>query len=124
MISFFLEERKRIKSLFPQLACGVKNKVPSRRKRVIGGKAAQVVIFLPSQEQPECGRGGYVIIRDWKCCSGNLLESPVCRMAVTTQMSLQGDFPWQVAIREDEKFSCGGIYIGGCWVLTAAHCVR
>ncbi|XP_014322182.1 complement factor I isoform X2 [Myotis lucifugus] len=35
-----------------------------------------------------------------------------------------GDFPWQVAIREDDKFSCGGIYIGGCWVLTAAHCVR
>ncbi|XP_005002957.1 complement factor I isoform X2 [Cavia porcellus] len=35
-----------------------------------------------------------------------------------------GDFPWQVAIIEEGKISCGGIYIGGCWVLTAAHCVR
>ncbi|KAM4834065.1 complement factor I isoform 2-T2 [Thomomys bottae] len=35
-----------------------------------------------------------------------------------------GDFPWQVAIKDDEKLNCGGIYIGGCWILTAAHCVR
>lgn len=35
-----------------------------------------------------------------------------------------GDFPWQVAIRYGEGITCGGIYIGGCWVVTAAHCVR
>ncbi|KAJ8383016.1 hypothetical protein SKAU_G00037940 [Synaphobranchus kaupii] len=33
-------------------------------------------------------------------------------------------FPWQVAIQEDDLIDCGGVYLGGCWVLTAAHCVR
>uniref|UniRef100_A0A3Q1M2A8 Complement factor I n=1 Tax=Bos taurus TaxID=9913 RepID=A0A3Q1M2A8_BOVIN len=35
-----------------------------------------------------------------------------------------GEFPWQMAIKEGDKIHCGGIYIGGCWILTAAHCVR
>nr|XP_035953946.1 complement factor I isoform X3 [Halichoerus grypus] len=70
------EERKRIKSFLPKVSCGVKNSVPIRRKRVVGGKPAHL-----------------------------------------------GDFPWQVAIKENEKIKCGGIYIGGCWIVTAAHCV-
>ncbi|KAM8898541.1 complement factor I isoform 2-T2 [Spinachia spinachia] len=31
---------------------------------------------------------------------------------------------WQVALVENKKVDCGGAYIGGCWVITAAHCVR
>ncbi|XP_034020134.1 complement factor I isoform X2 [Thalassophryne amazonica] len=31
---------------------------------------------------------------------------------------------WQVALEEYKKLDCGGAYIGGCWVVTAAHCVR
>lgn len=70
-------ERQRIKSLLPKLSCGVKRSTHTRRKRVVGGKPAEV-----------------------------------------------GEYPWQVAIKDGERITCGGIYIGGCWVLTAAHCVR
>ncbi|XP_028998800.2 complement factor I [Betta splendens] len=31
---------------------------------------------------------------------------------------------WQIALDERRKIDCGGAYIGGCWVITAAHCVR
>ncbi|XP_068611871.1 complement factor I [Brachionichthys hirsutus] len=31
---------------------------------------------------------------------------------------------WQVALQENRRIDCGGAYIGGCWVITAAHCVR
>ncbi|XP_020857004.1 complement factor I isoform X2 [Phascolarctos cinereus] len=40
------------------------------------------------------------------------------------QIATEGEFPWQVTIKEGSKIHCGGIYIGGCWILTAAHCVR
>ncbi|XP_050646957.1 complement factor I isoform X1 [Macaca thibetana thibetana] len=69
-------ERRRIKSLLPKLSCGVKNRMHIRRKRIVGGKLAQL-----------------------------------------------GDFPWQVGIKDAKGITCGGIYIGGCWVLTAAHCL-
>ncbi|XP_037533070.1 complement factor I [Nematolebias whitei] len=31
---------------------------------------------------------------------------------------------WQIALEENKRIDCGGAYIGDCWVLTAAHCVR
>ncbi|XP_036620596.1 complement factor I isoform X2 [Trichosurus vulpecula] len=74
------EDRKLLKSLLPQISCGVRNNTHVthvRRKRIVGG-----------------------------------------------QIATEGDFPWQVTIKEGEKIHCGGVYIGGCWILTAAHCVR
>ncbi|NXS10628.1 CFAI factor, partial [Neodrepanis coruscans] len=72
---------KMIKTLLPQVHCGVTNHTLTRRKRIVGGEIAK-----------------------------------------------KGEFPWQVAIKdtsnEGTTVYCGGVYIGGCWVLTAAHCVR
>ncbi|XP_069315132.1 complement factor I isoform X3 [Eulemur rufifrons] len=46
------------------------------------------------------------------------------KRVVGGSLAQDADFPWQVGIKEADGISCGGIYIGGCWVLTAAHCVR
>ncbi|NWI33495.1 CFAI factor, partial [Sula dactylatra] len=77
----FVKERKMIKTLLPQVHCGLTNHSLTRRKRIVGGEIAR-----------------------------------------------KGEFPWQVAIQETSNEGttvyCGGVYIGGCWVLTAAHCVR
>jgi secreted trypsin-like serine protease len=36
--------------------------------------------------------------------------------------SQPGQWPWQVALRDNGAF-CGGSLIGAQWVITAAHCV-
>ncbi|XP_059819327.1 complement factor I [Hypanus sabinus] len=36
----------------------------------------------------------------------------------------QGQFPWQIAVYDGDFLNCGGVFIGGCWILTAAHCLR
>uniref|UniRef100_A0A4W4EAG5 trypsin n=1 Tax=Electrophorus electricus TaxID=8005 RepID=A0A4W4EAG5_ELEEL len=46
------------------------------------------------------------------------------KRVVGGEEALPTQIQWQVAVVEDGQIHCGGAYLGGCWVLTAAHCVR
>ncbi|KAM8808954.1 complement factor I [Eudromia elegans] len=71
----------------------------------------RIKTFLP---QINCGLTNHTLTRRKRIIGGETAK--------------KGEFPWQVAIRETGSEGatvyCGGVYIGGCWVLTAAHCVR
>ncbi|XP_062871435.1 complement factor I [Trichomycterus rosablanca] len=49
---------------------------------------------------------------------------PRTKRVVGGQQALPTQIQWQVAIEDEGRIHCGGAYLGGCWVLTAAHCVR
>uniref|UniRef100_A0A7M4ECW9 Complement factor I n=1 Tax=Crocodylus porosus TaxID=8502 RepID=A0A7M4ECW9_CROPO len=67
--------------------------------------------FLP---ELQCGITNHTVTRHKRIVGGN--------------PATKGEFPWQVAIKEEggtgPSVYCGGVYIGGCWILTAAHCIR
>uniref|UniRef100_A0A8B9JDT7 Peptidase S1 domain-containing protein n=1 Tax=Astyanax mexicanus TaxID=7994 RepID=A0A8B9JDT7_ASTMX len=46
------------------------------------------------------------------------------KRVVGGEETLPTQIQWQVAIQEADRITCGGVYLGGCWVLTAARCVK
>ncbi|KAF4096221.1 complement factor I [Onychostoma macrolepis] len=49
---------------------------------------------------------------------------PRRKRLVGGEEALPTQIQWQVAVQDEGSIHCGGAYLGGCWVLTAAHCVR
>ncbi|KAL8176374.1 UNVERIFIED_CONTAM: hypothetical protein K2H54_032884 [Gekko kuhli] len=98
-----------------QLCAGDETADENERERAEGteeesmdAERRKIKTFLP---QIQCGIPSRTVTRRKRIIGG--------------QTAREGEFPWQVAVvRPGPQVTCGGIYIGGCWILTAAHCVR
>ena len=42
---------------------------------------------------------------------------------VNGQRAARGAWPWQVMLKFNGTFQCGGVVLNDRWILTAAHCV-
>ncbi|XP_014453989.1 complement factor I isoform X6 [Alligator mississippiensis] len=88
------------------------------------GKAQEVI---PNYNADEERRAIKTFLPELKCGITNHTVTR-CKRIVGGNPAAKGEFPWQVAIKEEggtgPSVYCGGVYIGGCWILTAAHCVR
>uniref|UniRef100_A0A8C5WJB5 Peptidase S1 domain-containing protein n=1 Tax=Leptobrachium leishanense TaxID=445787 RepID=A0A8C5WJB5_9ANUR len=62
--------------------------------------------------------------------TAGLSTPPVCGSPVISSHAVDGmdavygEWPWQVAVLEEDVFNCGGSLINDQWVLSAAHCFR
>jgi len=43
---------------------------------------------------------------------------------INGQWAARGAWPWQVMLKVNGSFQCGGIVLSRRWILTAAHCVK
>jgi len=54
-------------------------------------------------------------------CGKSVVPGP---RVIRGKTSKQGQWPWQIAMYYNGRFTCGGTLINPMWVVTAAHCVR
>ena len=43
---------------------------------------------------------------------------------INGQWAARGAWPWQVMLKKNGRFICGGVLLSKLWVLTAAHCIE
>ena len=43
---------------------------------------------------------------------------------INGQWAARGAWPWQVMLKLNGNFQCGGIVLNNRWILTAAHCME
>lgn len=64
-----------------------------------------------------------VLIAIFATCEAQMFFTDIESRVVGGEFAEEGQFPHQVALFRDNRFTCGGSIIAERFVLTAAHCV-
>uniref|UniRef100_A0A8B9KTV1 Transmembrane serine protease 3a n=1 Tax=Astyanax mexicanus TaxID=7994 RepID=A0A8B9KTV1_ASTMX len=67
----------------------------------------------------ECSSGKVITLKCLECGSRPQFSTRI----VGGNLSLEGQFPWQVSLQFQNEHLCGGSIVATRWILTAAHCV-